>query len=188
MIINFGLSDTAFGEDHYPVRRRGEKRRLNPNLAGIAWLDRRAAEVTATTETRVMSDTGTILPKNFEGAFILTRVYPRPRVDNHLRPMFQTFNIDGWSATGTYTDPCPDCFNMAYSDSRCKRGHGSAQGWRVPQAPSPSSFFRTVVGEYINLQRLLPEPPPITNSLRRDLAAWADSQGLTVAPEFEGES
>lgn len=161
MIMNFGPPSD---EDHYPVRRRGEKRRLNPNAEGIAWLDRRAAEVTATTETRAMSDTGTILPKNFEGAFILTRVYPRPRVDNHLRPMFQTFSIDGWSATGTYTDPCPDCFNMAYSDSRCKRGHGSAQDWRVPQAP------------HIDLQGL----SPVTNSFRRDLVAWAVSQGLTV--------
>jgi hypothetical protein len=163
VIINF---DVASDEDHYPVRRRGEKRRLNPNRAGIAWLDEQAAKVTATTRTRLMDDRGVILPDNgrLKADFVVTRVYPRPRIDNHMRPMFQTFYVESWSGTTSYVNPCPDCFNMAYSDSRCKRGHGSAQGWRVPQAP------------HIDLQ----VPLPVTNSFRRDLVAWAVSQGLTV--------
>jgi hypothetical protein len=172
VIMNFGPPSD---EDHYPVRRRGEKRRLNPNAEGIAWLDRRAAEVTATTRTRLMDDRGVILPDNgrLKADFVVTRVYPRPRVDNHMRPMFQTFYVDTWSGTTSYVNPCPDCLNMAYSWSCPKHQQQinqiTTQGWRVPQAP------------HIDLQ----VPLPVADSFHRDLVAWADSQGLTVAPGEE---
>jgi hypothetical protein len=172
VIMNF---DVASDEDHYPVRRRGEKRRLNPNAEGIAWLDRRAAEVTATTRTRLMDDRGVILPDNgrLKADFVVTRVYPRPRVDNHMRPMFQTFYVDTWSGTTSYVNPCPDCLNMAYSWSCPKHQQQinqiTTQGWRVPQAP------------HIDLQGL----SPVADSFHRDLVAWAVSEGLTVTPRGE---
>lgn len=167
MIMNFGPPSD---EDHYPVRRRGEKRRLNPNRAGIAWLDEQAAKVTATTRTRLMDDRGVILPDNgrLKADFVVTRVYPRPRIDNHMRPMFQTFYVESWSGTTSYVNPCPDCLNMAYSWSCPKHQQQinqiTAQGGGVPQAP------------HIDLQGL----SPVTDSFRRDFVAWAVSYNLTV--------
>lgn len=179
MIVNFGLSDVASDEDHYPVRRRGEKRRLNPNRAGIAWLDGQAAVQSVPTIAQWCYDDKSTWWQGITAGEPWIKVWRATgfRGGNTPRPMLQAFRVDkigrGMRSNGTC---CPDCYDFAYSDSRCDRGHKPAQG------RSRSSAL------HISLQALLPELPPITDSLRRDLAAWAASYDFTVAPEFEEES
>ena len=120
--MKFGLSqlaDIASGEDHYPVRRRGEKRRLNPNTAGIAWLDGLAAVRSVPAEgSRVTID------DKSEHLGMITAGEPWLHVwwatgftgGNTPRPMLQTFQVDRIGRGMRFNeDCCPDCYNFAYS-------------------------------------------------------------------------
>lgn len=109
--------------DHYPVKRRGEKRQLNPNTEGIAWLDARAARDGTLTRVCGMTDSGVVVVEGLEGApFNIVQgdwgwddSRPNPR---YVRPMFQPLNPNVLVIGGDAMicpDPCPNCYDYAYA-------------------------------------------------------------------------
>lgn len=117
------LSDAAAvltGEDHYPVRRRGEKRRLNPNTAGIAWLDSLAAQASVPEpDAEAVYDDQSFYPEFTPHAgkpWIRAWKASGYAGGNLTRPMLQAFHVDkGGRGMGFDRDCCPDCYNFAYS-------------------------------------------------------------------------
>lgn len=100
---------------HYPVKRKGERRRLNPNWEGIQWLEGEDfLDATETVETSV----------SWDGLQVHTAKgwYAARRSGNCARPMFQVFGLESSSsATMAYT-PCPDCDDWART-SQCRTHH-----------------------------------------------------------------
>lgn len=131
MIKNSGLgllAEVAADEDYYPVRRRGEKRRLNPNRAAIEWLENDTFDLTDAGYRYLMSDTGGRYAVNDDTLddlilvlVLVTRAYGSTLGTHHNRPMFECFKITGNKGTASYPDPCPDCDNFAYSPRECER-------------------------------------------------------------------
>jgi len=105
------MADEAF--DCYPVKRRGERRRLNPNREGIAWLEEQSETDTEISVTYGMGDD-----------FLVHRAlgyHSARRRDMYPWPMFQTFS--GFKANMLpCLDPCPHCDNWART-SRCTSHH-----------------------------------------------------------------
>lgn len=102
-------------DDHYPVRRRGERRRLNPNTAGITWL-----------ETQSESDTeiyGTYDLVPGEGMRALrSHGARRPDPGICIRPMVAVLRDEhvfpSWGSVRR--DPCPGCDDWSRT-ARCAR-------------------------------------------------------------------
>lgn len=101
--------------DHYPIRRRGQRRRLDPNWDGIRCLE--GAEFRADTEIIFY------YPDGEDEEFLVRRaggwgdahtkgMYPRP--------MFQVFGLAG--STPIPVTPCPDCDDWART-SHCTEHH-----------------------------------------------------------------
>lgn len=116
------LADTATelagGRGHYPVRRRGEVRRLNPNWTGIAWLEAQSLDDTKLLERLTYSDESSmagLFQQVYVGRWM---AYER---NNHPRPMFEIFELTESSTLGARNeDPCPACDDFAYT-ARCDR-------------------------------------------------------------------
>lgn len=110
----YGLSMLAdVTTDHYPVKRRREKRRLNPNWAGIAWLE---AQDLADTEIEHIASAENAPELQYMIAHGAHRHY-------YSRPMFQLMRTDSPSLSARMRPrregrACPDCDNWAYT-TRC---------------------------------------------------------------------
>ena len=140
MIKNSGLgllAEVAADEDYYPVRRRGQKRRLNPNRAAIEWLENDTLDLTEERGQFLMSDKGGRYAlddtRDFvkEECVLVTKARGSILGTHHSRPMFECFEITENKGTMSYPDPCPDCHNFAYSTRECGR-HA--------EAPAVSSY------------------------------------------------
>jgi hypothetical protein len=101
----------------YPVRRRGERRRLNPNQAGINWLEGEAFQ--AATEITEIYLAGEL---NEFRVSVADGWYGAKHNGMYPRPMFQVFGLEVSSMIGRQVTPCPDCDNWAYT-SRCQVHH-----------------------------------------------------------------
>lgn len=100
---------------HYPVRRKGERRRLNPNTDGIKWLEGEAfLEATQIVEFDVAHDG--------LRSYLTSGWYAAKRGGNYARPMFQVFRMEASSSAQIPYTPCPDCDNWART-SKCETHH-----------------------------------------------------------------
>lgn len=151
------LADAAFA--HYPVRRKGERRRLNPNTDGIKWLEGEAfLEATRIVEFDVAVDG--------LQSYLTSGWHAAKRGGNYVRPMFQVFGMEvSSSATMAYT-PCPDCDNWART-SKCETHHDL------------DGFDGLVKGS--GRRRARADVPPVLEAYQRILAD-------TVIVEVNGET
>ena len=98
---------------HYPVRKRGEARRLNPNYPGIHWLERESQG-----ETELLGS-DEYDPWNNGLKILRARGYYKARHNGYPRRMFDLFGPDYTSAYNVeYWFPCPACDDWART-SRC---------------------------------------------------------------------
>lgn len=107
------LADVASTTDHYPIRQRGQKRRLNPNQAAIDWLEEATATETEITETYPLDETGpwasllSLRPLGWHSA---------RRAGHHPRRMFDVFNPGASSGSPVSSlNPCRACLDFSRS-------------------------------------------------------------------------
>lgn len=105
------LADTASelldATCHYPVRRRGEKRRLTPNTDGAAWLEERSWFLTE------IPDLDDVLPDPDTGLIFYEAVGASQR--DYSRPAFQLIVDGGFSGAKQRIKACEACDNFVYS-------------------------------------------------------------------------
>lgn len=109
------LTDPAGG--HYPVRRRGERRKLHPNWAGIAWLEAQTLKHTDLLGTCEVHDG--------DGVLWHTRAAARTSEGaptHHVRPMIELiddYHVREELMSGAqYSIPCPGCDDWSRT-ARC---------------------------------------------------------------------
>lgn len=105
------LLDEAFPAEHYPVKRKGERRRLNPNRAGIQHLEEMNPQLTDVHDTQ---DLGEGIRYTFSYGWYGARnkgMYPGP--------MFNILPLGQSSSHLTAGHNCPDCGNWART-ARCE--------------------------------------------------------------------
>jgi hypothetical protein len=129
--------------DHYPVKRKGEPRRLNPNLDGIAWLE----------GGRFLDDTD--LELTSVGRLIALGWYEARQKGMYPRALFETFDIQASSFTPQNYLGCPGCDDFSRT-ARCADHHdrdgigglmlGAGRRYPLPPLSGISSLFtqRTV--------------------------------------------
>lgn len=152
----------------YPVKRRGERRRLNPNQAGIDWLEEESETETEISLTYPMGEIVDLLTSDERREFLVQRALGHSSARQrgmYPWPMFEVHT--GFKASMLeYPKPCPDCDNWART-SRCTSHHdrdgvaGLAMGeerrrerrrersWRARQtvaAVPPASVHERVLG------------------------------------------
>lgn len=125
--------------EHYPVKRRGQKRRLDPNWPAIAWLE---AESLADTE---IVDTDEVTLETDGVTEIITLEHARGNYEarerrHYPRTMFQL--IEDGHSSGSPTSPaspCPDCYDFSRSwncpDHPEVPWGGPERGWLRPGRP-----------------------------------------------------
>lgn len=117
------LADTA-DPSHYPVRRRGQKRALNPNWAGIAWLEAKELANTEVMAEPYAEAAGVTYPRAYGW-------YAAKRAGHYPRPMMQIFNDGATSSSQMiYQNPCPDCDNWARSWNCPRHEDRGLEGFR----------------------------------------------------------
>jgi hypothetical protein len=112
---------------HYPVKKKGQPRRLRPNLDAIRYLE---IESETDTEIReeygageaVFNDEEVYLGVEFKIERALGYFSARQR-NMYPWPMFQVFQVSGFKAKMIgYLSPCPDCDDWSRT-SRCTEHH-----------------------------------------------------------------
>lgn len=125
---NAGLSHLAdvareaYGvELYYPIKKRRQPRRLDPNWAGIEWLEQQSETDTEISEEY---DAG-----EYDGGETVFRVQralgwnSARRMGMYPWPMFQCFPAVSFKASMfRYLDPCPDCDDWSRT-SKCEVHH-----------------------------------------------------------------
>lgn len=110
---------------HYPVKKRQEKRVLNPNWLGIAHLE---AEALGDTEIISEYPYGEYIDDDLMlgPEFVHLRAsgfYQAKRDGMYPRPMFQVFDLEISSSSQiSYADPCPACDDWSRT-ARCEEHH-----------------------------------------------------------------
>lgn len=98
--------------EHYPVRKRGEARRLNPNLEAIEWLEESTREATEIACTVPAGPPGLI---TLYGRATI-RAFEAPFPMSYTRPMFQVIDPEASSTLPVnHAGACPDCFDFSRS-------------------------------------------------------------------------
>lgn len=103
-------SDVANPVEHYPVRRRGTKRRLNPNWDAIRWLEDGQLDDTEISDAKVLGDGdwASMLGVRALGW------YSAKRSGHYPRRMFDIFGLEVSSSSMIhYPSPCPDCHDFS---------------------------------------------------------------------------
>lgn len=148
---------------HYPIKKKGEPRRLRPNLDAIRYL-----EIEAETDTEIHSeyDAGesvfdeddTFLGVEFKVQRALGYFGAR-QTGMYPWPMFQTFPATALKAKGVvYLDPCPACDDWSRT-SRCEEHHdrdgvaGLGMGDERRRARRSARDARQVVNAYTSPDR-----------------------------------
>jgi hypothetical protein len=110
------LADTARevtgGQAYYPVKRKGERRRLNPNWTGIAWLE---AETLAATEIIQRTDLDGTDMAGMTSLTAAGKIQNQLNRTSHCRRMIDIFTLEASSSQPMTYHPCPDCDNFAYT-------------------------------------------------------------------------
>lgn len=144
----------------YPVKRRGERRRLNPNQAGIAWLEEQSdtdTEIASTYETGEPAEDG-------QYEFVVHRAlgwHSARQRGMYPWPMFQV--ISGFKASRfSYPRPCPACDDWSRT-SQCADHHdrdgvaGLAMGYQRQQARYAQAYSPSQAGRLV--------PPRVPNAI-----------------------
>ena len=109
---------------HYPVKKKGEPRRLRPNLDAIHWLEDESETDTEISEEYDAGEYSAQSPTGCE--FKVQRAngwYDAERASMYPRPMFQTFDLEiSSSSMVPYLKPCPACDDWSRT-SRCSEHH-----------------------------------------------------------------
>jgi hypothetical protein len=97
---------------HYPVKRKGERRRLDPNWTGIAWLEADTLEATEILE----GDWDAGLPGDGLKRQI-SRGWSWAKADrtSQGRPIFQAIPLSASSTGPVWHAGCAGCYDFAYS-------------------------------------------------------------------------
>jgi hypothetical protein len=89
-------------DDYYPIKKKGTRRRLNPNRAAIEWLDEDCQSSTTIVALREDPDVDLVVQRTNGGE------WTRDETSNYVRPMIQV--LGGGSATPrNFANPCPAC-------------------------------------------------------------------------------
>jgi hypothetical protein len=114
-------------DDHYPVRRRGQARRLDPNWTGIAWLEAHSYDDTEIVMSFVPQ--GGASSKLGEGLQVDRSRFTEETLPNlpgprampvYIRPMFQVMPLYMSSAQLVrYGKPCATCYDVQYAGRDC---------------------------------------------------------------------
>lgn len=158
------LADVArqeTGGANYPVRKKGERRRLLPNTEAIQWL-----EETTETDTEIrpqeqlwedgkMTDCYVIRALGWAGARF-NGMYPRR--------MFDLYDSEAGGGQIRYSDPCPACYD--YSRSWACQEHpetpwdAKQRCWIRPDEPRQEGFQvpGEITEQYARLQGWVPGP------------------------------
>jgi hypothetical protein len=127
------LADTVT-PDHYPIKRRGQKRTLNPNWTAVAWIE---ATQLGDTELLPEDEVGDgFMGDNMYVDRAVGGIYAR-RNGHYARPMFQALPLEASSSASiSYPNPCPACLD--FSRSWACEEHGEIPydrdkgGWQRP--------------------------------------------------------
>lgn len=107
------------GDGPYPVKRKGERRRLDPNWTAIAWLEANTLDATQIIYTADLE------PVGMPGMLTLMAAGKRWALGgrtSQCRRMIDVFGLERSSSHRTSYTPCPDCDNFAVS-------------WNCPEHP-----------------------------------------------------
>lgn len=170
MIKNQGLAHLADVANpvHYPVRRRGEVRRLVPNWVGIAWLEAEALEDTEILTTEEPSPTQAAT-KMGEGLAVQRSRRAVEMVDEsvrerplYVRPMFQVFNDTHETVMLHHgvrvRNPCARCYDFQYPGRECpahpakrlaRNRLNEAVYWE--SRPAPDEVWQNLVATYARI-------------------------------------
>lgn len=114
------LAEAASPIEYYPIKKKGQPRRLRPNLDAIRYLE---AEQEQPTEIFELYDAGEAIPGSFVSEYKIQRAngwYDAKRDGMYPRPMFQTFDLVISSSNMVpYLEPCPDCDDWSRT-SKCE--------------------------------------------------------------------
>lgn len=106
------LADAAFA--HYPIRRKGERRRLNPNWDGIDWLEAETRGAVCVRDEFEGPD-GNLILETFGGANAKAK-------GAYVRPMILEMPLGVGSASPVSVIPCPGCDDWSRT-SKCRTHH-----------------------------------------------------------------
>lgn len=124
---DYSASLAADKEDHYPVKQRRRPRRLNPNWAGIAWLEAKSLPATRIVAKHPAERGGSDLYTLIAAGRSMAAMHGCPR------PMFQLFETTVSSALlrRSVGAACPDCDDWSRT-ARCPEhpaDHYSRAAW-----------------------------------------------------------
>ena len=99
----------------YPIKKKWQPRRLNPNLAGIKWLESDANGFDDDTEIQYIEQVS-----NEDPELLIQYSYGREKM-SYSRPMFQIIRRDAFSGSRLSVTPCPcDRFEKSWDATRCE--------------------------------------------------------------------
>ena len=112
----------------YPMKKKGEPRRLLPNRAGIEWLESDANDFDDDTDIEYAE------PMRDAESVNILHSYGRER-KRYARPMFQIIPRDAFSGAQQNVTPCScDRFDLSWDATRCET-HAEVE-WDTVEAPA----------------------------------------------------
>lgn len=126
------------GDGPYPVKKKGERRRLDPNWVAIAWLE---AETLDATEIAYMADLEIVGMPGMLTLMAAGKARALVGRTSQCRRMIDVLSLDHSSSNPTSYHPCPDCDNFAVSWNCPEHPEGGkaplfgeTEGFRMPSA------------------------------------------------------
>lgn len=108
------LAEAASPIEYYPVRRRGQKRRLIPNWDAIRWLEEDTEGATEISDVAPLGAENT--PWHSINNVRALGYYSAKRTGHYPRRMFDVFDLEVSSSNMiSYADPCPGCQDFSRS-------------------------------------------------------------------------
>ena len=108
------LAEAASPIEYYPVRRRGQKRRLTPNWDAIRWLEEDTEGATEISDVAPLGAENT--PWHSINNVRALGYYSAKRTGHYPRRMFDVFDLEVSSSNMiSYADPCPGCQDFSRS-------------------------------------------------------------------------
>lgn len=122
---------------HYPVKKKGERRRLDPNWTAIAWLE---ADTLDDTEIVYTADLEIIGMPGLLTLMAAGKTRALVGRTSQCRRMIDVFSLDTSSTHPTSYKPCPYCDNFAVSwncpehprGGKTDRVFGETEGFSIP--------------------------------------------------------
>lgn len=139
---------------HYPVKRRGQRRRLDPNWDAIRWLE---DETLDDTEIVVATPVGLGMIR-----LITLGWYTAKGRKMYPRRMFEVFALEASSTTPVTYTPCEACDNYAYTWACTEHPEVSWDAERQDWTPHPAPWAVELCNRM--LAQEVPNPPGLVNA------------------------